>query len=69
MGPEAARLQDVRAWLSKAELDLRAAAHEVSAPDAALWGDVLFHSQQAAEKAFKAFLAWHDTPFRKTHDL
>jgi len=53
----------------KAELDLKAAAHEVSAPDAGLWGDVLFHSQQAAEKAMKAFLAWHDVPFRKTHNL
>jgi HEPN domain-containing protein len=29
----------------------------------------LFHSQQAAEKALKAFLAWHDRPFRKTHSL
>jgi HEPN domain-containing protein len=69
MGPEDARLQDVRAWLSKAELDLRAAAHEISVPEAGLWGDVLFHGQQAAEKAMKAFLAWHDTPFRKTHNL
>jgi HEPN domain-containing protein len=35
----------------------------------ALWGDILFHAQQAAEKAMKAFLAWHDVPFRKTHNL
>ena len=28
-----------------------------------------FHSQQAAEKAFKAFLAAHDHPFAKTHNL
>jgi len=69
MGPEDARLQDVRAWLLKAELDLKAAAHEVSAPDAGLWGDVLFHSQQAAEKAMEGFFAWHDVPFRKTHNL
>lgn len=69
MQPERARLQDVRAWLSKAELDLKAAAHEVSAPGEALWGDVMFHAQQAAEKAMKAFLAWHDVPFRKTHNL
>jgi HEPN domain-containing protein len=40
-----------------------------SAPQAALWGDVLFHSQQAAEKSMKALLAWHDAPFRKTHNL
>ncbi|SPF35376.1 HEPN domain protein [Candidatus Sulfopaludibacter sp. SbA4] len=66
---EDARLQDVRAWLTKAELDLKAAAHETSAPAEGLWGDVMFHSQQAAEKAMKAFLAWHDVPFRKTHNL
>jgi HEPN domain-containing protein len=29
----------------------------------------LFHCQQAAEKALKGFLAWHDQPFPKTHDL
>ena len=69
MSPEGARLQDVRAWLSKAELVLRAAAHEMSAPAEALWADVMFHAQQAAEKALKAFLAWHDVPFRKTHNL
>jgi HEPN domain-containing protein len=67
--PEDAGAKDVRAWLSKAELDLRAAAHEISALDEELWGDVMFHSQQAAEKAMKAFLAWHDVPFRKTHNL
>jgi HEPN domain-containing protein len=29
----------------------------------------MFHCQQAAEKALKAFLTFHDQPFRKTHDL
>ncbi len=69
MATEDARRQDVRAWLSRAELDLRAAAHELSAPAAGLNGDVAFHAQQAAEKALKAFLAWHDSPFRKTHNI
>ncbi len=69
MPPDDARLQDARAWLSKAELDLKAAAHEISSPAEALWGDVMFHAQQAAEKALKAFLAWQDVPFRKTHNL
>lgn len=69
MALEDARIQDVQAWLSKAELDLRAAEHEVSAPDEGLWGDVMFHAQQAAEKAMKAFLAWYDVPVRKTHNL
>jgi HEPN domain-containing protein len=31
--------------------------------------DTVFHCQQAAKKALKAFLTWHDVLFRKTHDL
>ena len=69
MAPEDARIQDVQAWLCKAGLDLRAATHEALAPDEGLWGDVMFHAQQAAEKAMKALLAWHDVPVRKTHNL
>ena len=69
MPPEDARLEDARAWLAKAELDLRAADLELGAPEAGLWGDVAFHAQQAAEKALKAVLAWHDEPFRKTHSI
>ncbi len=69
MRPDDARLQDARAWLSKAELDLKAAAHEMAAPGGGLWGDIMFHAQQAAEKSMKAFLAWNDVPFRKTHNL
>lgn len=68
MGPDA-RIEDVCAWLRKADLDLRAAAHAMSAPEAGLCSDAVFHAQQAAEKALKAFLAWHDVPFGKTHNL
>ncbi len=49
-------------------MDLRAAAHLMQVDPPLLEG-VVFHSQQAAEKALKAFLAWHDEPFRKTHNL
>src|SRR5262249_21392840 len=28
-----------------------------------------FHCQQAAEKALKAFLTWHDRPFGMVHNL
>jgi len=31
--------------------------------------DALYHCRQAAEKALKGFLVWHDQPFPKTHDL
>jgi HEPN domain-containing protein len=30
---------------------------------------VAYHCQQATEKALKAFLVWHNIPFRKTHSL
>ena len=69
MPDDTARLEDAHAWLTKADLDLRAADLELRTPDLALWGDVTFHAQQAAEKALKALLAWHDQPFRKTHSI
>ena len=62
------RLADAKAWLAKADMDLKAAAHELTAAPP-FTADAVFHAQQAAEKAMKGFLAWHDVPFRKTHDL
>jgi HEPN domain-containing protein len=60
------RLEETRAWLHRARRDLRAARLLIegdSHPEA------LFHCQQAAEKALKAFLTFHQNPFRRTHDL
>lgn len=68
MSSEPARTADVRAWLLKAAADLRAAEHDC-AGDPPLLADAVFHTQQAVEKSLKAFLTWHDRPFRKTHDL
>lgn len=62
------RIEETTAWLQKAQLDLRAAQADMGA-EPALVGDALFHCQQAAEKAMKALLTWHDQPFRRTHDL
>lgn len=58
----------VRAWLSKASKDIAAAEYELLAIPP-FSEDILFHSQQAAEKSLKAFLSWHRIPFRKTHNL
>jgi HEPN domain-containing protein len=68
MQRDEARLSDTRAWLRRAERDLKSAEHALTAPEP-LREDAVFHCQQAAEKAFKAFLTWHDVPFRKTHSL
>lgn len=59
---------ETRSWLVKGKMDLDAAAFELTAVPP-FTGDVVFHAQQSAEKAFKAFLTWHSSPFRKTHNL
>ena len=59
---------DTQAWFRRVRSDLRSA--EVAyAADPAILEDVLFHCQQAAEKAMKGFLTWHQREFGKTHDL
>lgn len=45
------------------------AAARLLTGDAALGGSVVFHCQQAAEKALKAYLTYHSVAFRKTHGL
>lgn len=59
---------ETRAWLVRAERDLAAGAHDLTA-EPPLVEDIVFHAQQAVEKVLKAFLAWHERPFRKTHNL
>lgn len=68
MSDDPVRLADTRGWLAKARADLRASEHEFRATPPLL-DDIVFHCQQAAEKALKGFLAWHGRPFRKTHSL
>lgn len=67
MPDDPARVEDTRAWLAKARLDLEAGKFEMGNPT--LFSDVAFHAQQAVEKTLKAFLSWHDMPFPKTHDI
>ena len=68
MQPELGRQIEVKAWLTRVSRDLRAADNAMTAVPS-LYDAVVFHSQQAAEKALKAFLTWHDAEFRRTHDL
>ncbi len=62
------KLDEVRSWLIKARQDLDAAAWLLASPNA-LYGVAGFHSQQAAEKALKAYLTWKEHSFEKTHSL
>lgn len=68
MRHDPARIDDTRAWLQRARADLDAADRllEGAPPLASV---AVFHCQKAAEKALKAFLSWHDEPFRRTHNL
>lgn len=68
MEREPARVHQTREWLQRSAQDLRAGEHDLTAAPP-LFEDVLFHCQQSVEKAFKAFLVWHDRPFRPTHSL
>ena len=68
MSHDPARVAETKSWFAKAASDLRAASHELTAVPP-LTDDIVFHAQQAAEKAMKGYLSWYDQPFRKTHDL
>ncbi len=57
-----------RRWLAKAAGDRLNIENNLRAPTVP-WDTVCFHAQQAAEKALKAFLVFHDCAPPRTHDL
>jgi HEPN domain-containing protein len=58
----------VQSWLVKALHDLATARKVASEPDPYL-DTAIYHCQQTVEKAVKGFLAFHDQPLIRTHDL
>ena len=66
MTPDQLRHDETHAWLDRARSDSRAARLLVAGE---AYAEALYHCQQAVEKALKAFLTFHQKPFRKTHDL
>ena len=64
MTPDELPRKEASKWLREAAKDRRA-AEVLAGPEPSR---SVFHSQQAAEKAVKAFLTFHQIPFRKTHD-
>ena len=59
---------EVRNWLIKSQHDL-GSARRLMEGDEPYLDTAVYHCQQAAEKVLKAFLAYHDILFEKTHDL
>src|ERR1022692_4573308 len=68
MEPDPVLVSNTREWLLRAKEDLDNAQHDLMATPPFV-RDALFHCQQAVEKAMKALLTWHDSAFRKTHNL
>src|SRR5712692_2174096 len=63
-----AKRELVQTWLAKAQHDLAAARKLSAEPDPYL-DTAIYHCQQAAEKAVKGFLVFHDQDFEKTHNI
>jgi HEPN domain-containing protein len=68
MSVDPVKMSDTLAWLAKAVRDALA-AEQLFSQDKPLFDIIVYHCQQAAEKALKGYLFWHDTIFRRTHDL
>ena len=66
MNPIECRERETREWLAKAAGDLASAQLLFAGGQI---DNALYHCQQCAEKSLKGFLAWHEQPFRRTHDL
>lgn len=64
-----AKVDLVRERLDRAAEDLGAARSLTARHKHPYPRTAVYHCQQAAEKALKALLAWHDEPIIKTHDL
>ena len=58
----------IRAWLVKSRNDLDTARQISLLPEGHL-DTAIYHCQQAAEKAVKAFLIHHGARYERTHDI
>jgi len=63
-----AKKHEISQRLTKARNDMRSAERLLTA-DPPLLDTAVYHCQQVAEKALKAYLTLQDAPFQKTHVL
>src|SRR5215471_3695038 len=56
-------------WVTKAENDLKTAAHSLRLGKGCPTDTVSFHAQQVVEKYLKALLTARGIPFPKTHNI
>lgn len=63
-----AKAHEIRQWLIKADHDVRTAERLLTVAPPIL-DTAVYHCQQAAEKAMKAYLTLRDAPFQRGHVL
>jgi HEPN domain-containing protein len=63
-----APVPEAKAWMIKAWRDLET-ARRAATGDPPFYDVAVYHCQQAAEKAVKAFLVHHGKSYEKTHDI
>lgn len=68
MAHDPVKVAETQLWLVKGLRDLTA-AKQLLAQTPPMLDVVVYHCQQTVEKVLKGFLYWHDTEFRKTHNL
>ena len=56
-------------WIFRANEDISVINSLVRSGTEYYTSTICFHAQQAAEKFLKAFLAYHDIDFPRTHDI
>ena len=67
MPPERKDRSSAAEWLKRAKSNL--IRSKEPKPEGVLFEDLCFDAQQAAEKALKALLFYHNIPFRFVHDI
>lgn len=67
MPPKEGPVGTSREWLRRAKSNLACARQPK--PDEAVWEDLCFDAQQAAEKALKAVLIGRSIDFPRTHNI
>lgn len=58
-------MEEYKLWLKKANDDINWTKHNLETKE---YSGACFSAQQAAEKALKGFLLYHNKPLRKVHD-
>ena len=59
----------IKNWLFRADEDIAVINNLIRSGTTNYTSTICFHAQQAVEKYLKAFLAFHDIDFPRTHDL